>query len=602
MLFVLVFAAAAAVSSTEIMLNSERVERALVGDEEVDAGVTFMTEVVTASPGTQVGMTWYDYQHNGSSNKMKVVEPFDGTGRPFEHMCWTNGLDLGATQRQIYYNFRRRNGTYKWPGVGTQVGSPYYSGYTKMCVLSDGRGAVAMHQRRVSGGEYHAAVGIDVAAGFGTFIMHSIDTLSYPGDPGQPIWPSIARDNMDYLHVVSTHQVVTAGDPHEVYYSRSTDGGLNWQNWAVVDTTWTISYTVAASRHSGTVAYAYCHPRVLTPPPLSYQLNADIYYRMSFDNGANWGAIQNATQFQMADSMRAYCDVDVLFDEGDSLHFVFTGYHASGDSAYFPYQSAIYHWSQAAGLTKIAPAFGWYPYSLDPGGWRFAADRPAIAIDPYTGFLYCVWVVCDEGDVSMLGWPNGELYASYSTDNGRTWSTPINLTNSPTPNAAPGDCDDDDYPSMAGVVDDSLAIIYINDKDAGGMPQNEGTWTENPVMNLNVHTCEFTGLGADLFPHNAPIVIPAQGGSFTFTARVKNCTGSSQTFKAWLMARLPNGNEYGPVEGPIQLTFPAGHQVTVTRTLNVPQGAPAGDYLIRLYLGPYPGWVDRDAFPLTKLP
>lgn len=600
LLFALVFAAAAAASGAEAMLNSERVEMATVGDESIDAAVTFMSELPTASPGTQVGTTWYDYQHNGSCNKMKVVEPFDGSGRPFEHMCWTKAFQAGATQRQIFYNYRLRNGTYKWPGVGTQVGSPYYSGYTKMCTLSDGRAAVAMHQRRVSGGEYHAAVGINLTPGFQTFVMHSIDTLSYPGDPGQPIWPSIACDNMDYLHVVATHQVVTAGDPQTVFYSRSTDAGVNWQTWSIVDTVWTISYTVTASRQSGKVAYAYCHPKEPSTV-VPGQMNQNVYYRLSTDNGASWGALQNATQFATADSMRAYTDCDVLFDEDDDLHIVFTGYHALGDDQYYPYQSAIFHWSQATGRTKIAPAAaGWYLYSLDPGGWRMAADRPALAIDPNTGFLYCIWVVNNENDISMLGYPNGEIYASYSRDDGLTWSTPINLTNSPTPNAAPGACDDDDYPSMAALVDDSLAILYINDKDAGGMPQEEGTWTDNPVMNLNVHTCEFTGLGADLFPLGTPIVVPPQGGPITFWARVKNCTNTSQTFKAWIMAVLPNGNEYGPVEGPVQLTFPAGHSVQVQRTLQVPGPAPAGNYKLRLYLGPYPGWVDMDAFPFTK--
>jgi len=40
---------------------------------------------------------------------------------------------------------------------------------------------------------------------------------------------------------------------------------------------------------------------------------------------------------------------------------------------------------------------------------------------------------------------------------------------------------------MAETVDDSLYILYINDKDAGGAPRPEGVDTENPVMYYAVH-------------------------------------------------------------------------------------------------------------------
>ena len=38
--------------------------------------------------------------------------------------------------------------------------------------------------------------------------------------------------------------------------------------------------------------------------------------------------------------------------------------------------------------------------------------------------------------------------------------------------------------SHTDVVDDNLHIIYTNDKDAGGIPQTEGSPTENPIMYL----------------------------------------------------------------------------------------------------------------------
>jgi hypothetical protein len=59
------------------------------------------------------------------------------------------------------------------------------------------------------------------------------------------------------------------------------------------------------------------------------------------------------------------------------------------------------------------------------------------------------------------------------------------MTNSPTPGCAAGDCDSDHWSSVAELVDDSLYVIYIEDKDAGGIPFNEGTFTTNPVKYLS---------------------------------------------------------------------------------------------------------------------
>ena len=58
---------------------------------------------------------------------------------------------------------------------------------------------------------------------------------------------------------------------------------------------------------------------------------------------------------------------------------------------------------------------------------------------------------------------------------------------------------DEDYATLAAVVNDTLHVMYIEDKDAGGVVQTapqEGTWTENPVKYLKVP--------ADLVPPGPP--------------------------------------------------------------------------------------------------
>ena len=59
------------------------------------------------------------------------------------------------------------------------------------------------------------------------------------------------------------------------------------------------------------------------------------------------------------------------------------------------------------------------------------------------------------------------------------------MTNSPSPGCAAGDCDSDHWSSVAELVDDSLYVIFVEDKDAGGVPQTEGAVTVNPVKYLS---------------------------------------------------------------------------------------------------------------------
>jgi hypothetical protein len=157
----------------------------------------------------------------------------------------------------------------------------------------------------------------------------------------------------------------------------------------------------------------------------------------------------------------------------------------------------IWHWSEEHDtLTVIAD--GWYDVG-DPdaganetrgsGAWRSTCDRPSLGQDPVTGYLYCTYVRCTEGDTSggpipSHGFANGEIYCSVSTDGGLNWSEPTNLTQTPSPNCASGSCFDEDYASLAEVVNDTLHIFWVEDKDAGGVVQTapqEGRWTENPV-------------------------------------------------------------------------------------------------------------------------
>lgn len=97
--------------------------------------------------------------------------------------------------------------------------------------------------------------------------------------------------------------------------------------------------------------------------------------------------------------------------------------------------------------------------------------------------------------------------------------------------------------------------------------------------------------------------IPPEGGPFSFTVELDNPSPETQTFQAWVDAKLPNGSTFGPFLGPQTLTFNPGQSVgPITFTRNVPGAAPAGNYTVRLRVGDFAtgALLDESVFFLSK--
>lgn len=114
----------------------------------------------------------------------------------------------------------------------------------------------------------------------------------------------------------------------------------------------------------------------------------------------------------------------------------------------------------------------------------------------------------------------------------------------------------------------------------------------------------FTNVAGDvvvtLTPYGAPIVIPANGGSFDFNIAITNNEATPWTFDVWTDVTLPNGSIYGPIIGPLTVTIPS---ITVDRdrTQVVPGTAPSGTYSYNAYVGNYPDDVwSSDSFTFEK--
>ncbi len=478
-----------------------------------------------------LGTTWYENQYHGSSSRMISLAPEGGL-----HFCWTNGQDSLAASRHVFYNYWDPGGGVRYPALGYQIDQGYRAGYCAADLFHSGEPVLAYHKQDHLDDDWDIQIYADYTEGFGG-AWSTIENPSW----GQICWPKMTLCNQDHIHIVGFEH--SDREFERMTYTRSEDGGMTFTPWEVIDTLMMITQDIAASPVSDKVGIAYTRNISdfwdwYTWPWIYHQFNNDVILIES-ENGIDWDFSDRRnitriidpdssrypdTTWAGGDTLRPYNDVSLLYDREDYAHVAFTARGVwkygprigpSPSGVYVTYDaSMIWHYSeQHDTLTRIAD--GWYDVGDSDDGFneyrgtgqgRSTVDRPCLAENPENGYLYCIYARCVQGDTSggsepSHGWANGEIYCSVSTDGGLNWSEGVNLTNTPSPGCSPGECFDEDYASQTRVVNDTLHIIYIEDKDAGGVvwtaPQ-EGIWTENPVI--------YQKVPADLIPPGPPYV------------------------------------------------------------------------------------------------
>ncbi len=232
------------------------------------------------------------------------------------------------------------------------------------------------------------------------------------------------------------------------------------------------------------------------------------------------------------DIWRPYTDIDIQFDPwegGDDLYAAFSASSMyerpwaddEGDivDGMSGEMGMLWFWNSEEDTITLA-ANGYY-YSRTNnggtwhsrcGGWRMNADRPSIAFDPDNeGRIFVSWVSFPQimrpnpdyendpnneppflydfefsGDTSSAGYANAEVMVSLSEDYGITWLEPVNITNTRWAGEEapePGECRSEACQSVAvDAYDGALHLMYVQDTDAGGVPQDEGLTTNSPVF------------------------------------------------------------------------------------------------------------------------
>jgi hypothetical protein len=410
------------------------------------------------SPGMIIGTTFYDAQTTGTTG-IRIAYHECGT-----HFAWMNGIDQWTGNRWVYYNFLDAQGNLGWPG-GTPVGGAG-GVYPQLATDDQERALIAYHNTD------SLMFARDIACGYGLF---SIRRLA-----GDFYWPYINYDYSGNIHILMYYPVPGAGEPTWFCHIYSTDGGSNWSELGLVDSVMCISGIPVSSPVDNKVAIVYTRP-IVVEGQLSQIVN-DVAYIESEDGITwNYAEIVNVTNYDtLTDSVFAYTDLAACYDYNGDLHILWNAPAYWVPQGIYALDSCLlFHWSENTGINLVFSAW----HNSYPGAWNRSASKMSLACDSSNN-LYALWTHFDDSDVSQGGYSNGELYLAWSGDGGQTWSPDTNLTNSPTPGCAPGDCQSDHWSSMARVIDDSLRILYIEDKDAGGIPQGEGAETENPIRYL----------------------------------------------------------------------------------------------------------------------
>jgi len=461
--------------------------------------------------GDTAGFSYYDYQHNNSQRRQIAV---DKTG--LLHMDWMDLVGPDNTNnRYIDYNNYDPVTSSWFADGGVHTHSPLRrGGYPGIDVLPDDREVIGCHFVAASPPDWQSVLLIEgVTPGLAEFIIYDIPD-SVTGRVEYLEWPYIGiskdTEGTAYIHVTNYSQ-----DDYGAYQRCYEDPASD--NLICESPGWAEPHTIPPNTQiNPKLPFPYIFPdgdgkltynaAPIATSPVSNKVavafydqaagqafyKGDIYYIESTNNGDDWMAagemrpINRVTNYEAtdwADYTFYYTEMAAVYDYNDVLHIIWTASPTGSEGE----AVTLFHWSPATGVRMV----GSRKTLENCGAWNYAIAKVTIGVecnpaDPYYNFLYVVYTGFDDADVSAGKFLNGDLYKKVSSNGGLTWGPEENLTNTQTPGCDPGDCRSENWASVAERVDSFMYVGYIDDYDAGGIPQEEGTFTRN-AFRLMIH-------------------------------------------------------------------------------------------------------------------
>jgi hypothetical protein len=491
-----------------------------------------------------VGATYQDYQSNGSMGRRIAI----GGGWVHNVIMDLAGPSTSSDRTVAYYGYSLSSATFT---ENLDIDA-LTAGYPQIGTVPGGN-AVATWHRVGAGG---TRTGVDFSVGAGSFTNFTFPTVNcqsivtgVDATEGPYIWPYSAVDDdggQAIVHAVGHESPTTAGDIMSLVYFRSNQGitasGPTCGFW--IDSVDNIGSVIAADPNSDEVAIVYFIAKDQAFTQGTQQHNMDVVYRKSSDKGQNWGARVNITNYTGAIKERGYTDCDAMYTRNGCLHVAWNAVafdSNAGAGAGISDRAKLRHWDDCAQCISLALDANNEDLDADPGAWNknvckmnlseCIVDDDTVLYLTYTRFLGDADGTPPQ-DHSAASYANGEIFAQASSTGGTTWGPPVNLTNSNSNNCAAGACFSEHWSSSALYVTDSLRIFYVEDKDAGGIVQTEGSWQNSPVKNMSVGCfamATFVELGSSPAEIGYPFNLPP-GNTKDTTFVISNSGNSATTF------------------------------------------------------------------------
>jgi hypothetical protein len=382
-----------------------------------------ISEVNPPSPviGTYTTLSgFYDYQSNGGACQYIRINPANPQQVHVIFMLADDSIPPLRWVRRTGYAFSSDGGN-TWNNFNNLRVPDRTSGFPSLDLLQGSNAGIPVIANHVdSPSTLQSRVYTETAVGAGGFV-ESAPPPAFGVD--EPIWPNVAGAANGNIVIHSSRQSVT-----ENYMTR-TQNLINWSPW--------FGYPGLNSVGGRYPTMANGIGRV------GSMLNATsngVYFLESTDNGVTWSAA--ATQLHpplTADSFAVYVGADFVY-HGDNIYAAFNVSKVI-DGIYTYADARIDFWSQATGLVTAVPHNA-IPGVIDtlnrPQQNHLTVGWPVIGV---SGNTIVIVFQAFGGDTSTIGFNYSDVFLTFSTNGGVTWSLPENLTNTPTL--------DERYPSIA---------------------------------------------------------------------------------------------------------------------------------------------------------
>jgi len=519
-----------------------------------------------------VGDTWRDMQHNGVIGRMisYVADGVAGTTYegPVVHVtwCYREGPEISGQQKYTKVIFN------------TETGDPEVTRYNmdgSNVNQYDGAGFGCLDMLPGTNFPIIAYHGLDGGGNYQSYLSKEASFMEYFFNPQFPIpnftpdivtiWPHFSTgeyNGTQYAHIITNPQ--EGDNEDELFYHRVSFNGTLFENATpgganalqVSDEAMNLAGVTATSEDGSHVAIGQTVSRWLQRGniPAGWdglalsQSDNDVFIWESTDGGDTWDWNNpiNVTNFTQAnpdylpddttsasqDTMRAYTEVDIVYDEDNELHVAFNAHGFDYYRETVSYTARLYYWNSIdEQFVQIADGDFWK--GARPVAWERTVCHANLDIDEDTGVIWAMWQQYGEPNDTLVQndtlyytditddyYASAEIFVSASFDGGRRWMKGVNITNTKFPGwgAGPGETFSEREPSFV-YADGYLHVFYTIDKDGGiavATNEPEGDPTHNPQVYHRVSAYDLTELmwaNAEYLP-NYPVHFDENDGSW----------------------------------------------------------------------------------------